>query len=431
MIYLDNGATSFPKPPQVIRAAAKAMACAANPGRGGYEAAMEAARTVFDCREQAAGLFSCKPEQVVLTANCTHGLNIAIESIIKPGSRVLVSGFEHNAVMRPLYARDCRVTVAGRRLFCRDALLEEFRAALRQGMDGAVFTHVSNVFGFILPVQEMAALCRAAGVPFILDAAQSAGSLPVDMGALGAEFIAMPGHKGLLGPQGTGLLLCAQPGKPLLFGGTGTRSREKTMPEDLPERLEAGTVNVPGAAGLAAGLRLVRSLTPEKIFAAGHGQTMACARGLKALGYRVFSGPDQAMTVSFQGRLRGNCGIPGEPGHCRPGGAPLRAPGPRKRGHPGSGHRPGQLRPRRIPGPDPGAAGSSGGVENAEGLGTHRKFTFPGKRAASRENFVFGSEMTLWARKKPERVPETGERSGTAGKNFMQNIYCQPGENPL
>ena len=165
MIYLDNGATSFPKPPQVIRAAAKAMACAANPGRGGYEAAMEAARTVFDCREQAAGLFSCSPEQVVLTANCTHGLNIAIESIIKPGSRVLVSGFEHNAVMRPLYARDCRVTVAGRRLFCRDALLEEFRAALRQGMDGAVFTHVSNVFGFILPVQEMAALCRAAGVP--------------------------------------------------------------------------------------------------------------------------------------------------------------------------------------------------------------------------------------------------------------------------
>ena len=327
MIYLDNGATYFPKPPQVIRAAAKTMACAANPGRGGYEAAMEAARTVFDCREQAAKLFSCSPEQVVLTANCTHGLNIAIESIIKPGRRVLVSGFEHNAVMRPLYARDCRVTVAGRRLFCRDALLEEFRAALRQGMDGAVFTHVSNVFGFILPVQEMAALCRAAGVPFILDAAQSAGCLPVDMGALGAEFIAMPGHKGLLGPQGTGLLLCAQPGKPLLFGGTGTLSREKTMPEDLPERLEAGTVNVPGAAGLAAGLRLVRSLTPEKIFARGHGQAMACARGLEAMGYRVFSGPDQAMTVSFQGRadceeiaeFLGSRGIAVRAGlHCAP-----------------------------------------------------------------------------------------------------------------
>lgn len=298
MIYLDNGATSFPKPPQVIRAAAKAMACAANPGRGGYEAAMEAARTVFDCREQAAGLFSCKPEQVVLTANCTHGLNIAVESIIKPGSRVLVSGFEHNAVMRPLYARDCRVTVAGRRLFCRDALLEEFRAALRQGMDGAVFTHVSNVFGFILPVQEMAALCRAAGVPFILDAAQSAGTLPVKLNALGAEFIAAPGHKGLLGPQGTGLLLCRGEAAPLLFGGTGSESIRKDMPDMLPERLEAGTVNVPGAAGLDAGMRYVLS-RGSRIGAAEHRQTRRCARMLEKLGVQAFYGAHQAGTISF------------------------------------------------------------------------------------------------------------------------------------
>ena len=269
MIYLDNGATSFPKPPQVVRAAAEAMVQAANPGRGGYGAAMAAAEIVFDCREQAAALFSCKPEQVVLTANCTHGLNIAIGSVFRPGSRVLISGFEHNAVTRPLYARDCKVKIAGRRPFCWEELLDAFRRELRQGVDGAVFTHVSNVFGYILPVGDMAAECRAAGVPFILDAAQSAGSLRVNMGALGAEFIAMPGHKGLLGPQGTGLLLCGDPGKPLLFGGTGTLSREKIMPEDLPERLEAGTVNVPGAAGLTAGIRLVRCLTPEKIFARG------------------------------------------------------------------------------------------------------------------------------------------------------------------
>lgn len=302
MIYLDNGATSFPKPPQVVRAAADAMTRAANPGRGGYGSAMEAARIVFSCREEAAALFSCAPEQVVLMANCTHGLNVAFGSMLKPGSRVLISGFEHNAVTRPLYARDCDIRIAGRRLFCWEELLDSFRRELRKGVDGAVFTHVSNVFGYILPVEEMAALCREAGVPFILDAAQSAGSIQVDMGALGAEFIAMPGHKGLLGPQGTGLLLCGDPGKPLLFGGTGTLSREKTMPKDLPERLEAGTLNVPGAAGLAAGIRLVRALTPERIFARGHSQTVACAHALAEMGYRVFSGPHQAMSLSFQGK---------------------------------------------------------------------------------------------------------------------------------
>ena len=216
--------------------------------------------------------------------------------------RVLVSGFEHNAVMRPLYARNCQVRIAGRRLFCWEELLESFRRELRQGVDAAVFTHVSNVFGYILPVETMARLCREAGVPFILDAAQSAGCLPVDFGALGAEFIAMPGHKGLLGPQGTGLLLCAQPGTPLIFGGTGSQSRAKTMPEELPERLEAGTVNVPGAAGLAAGLELVERLGCENIFRRGHSQMRFCARGLEDMGFRVYAGPHQAMTVSFRGK---------------------------------------------------------------------------------------------------------------------------------
>ena len=305
MIYLDNGATSFPKPKQVVAAVARALEQGANPGRGGYGAAMEAANRVYDCREAAGRLFHCPPEQVVLTSNCTHGLNIAIGSLVKPGSRVLVSGFEHNAVTRPLYARECRLVVAGRRLFCWEELLDSFRKGLRQGVDAAVFTHVSNVFGYILPVEQMAALCRAAGVPFILDAAQSAGSLEVNMEALGADFIAMPGHKGLLGPQGTGLLLCGQPGEPLLYGGTGTQSRATTMPQDLPERLEAGTVNVPGAAGLAEGIRLVEQLGPERIFRRGHRQLEDCAQGLSELGYRVYAGPHQAMTVSFQGK--GDC----------------------------------------------------------------------------------------------------------------------------
>lgn len=302
MIYLDNGATSFPKPKEVIAAMTRAMAQGGNPGRSGHGPAMAAAQMVYQCREGAGRLFHCKPEQVVLTSNCTQGLNMAIGSLISPGARVLVSGFEHNAVMRPLYARNCQVRIAGRRLFCWEELLESFRRELRQGVDAAVFTHVSNVFGYILPVETMAQLCREAGVPFILDAAQSAGCLPVDFWALGAEFIAMPGHKGLLGPQGTGLLLCAQPGTPLIFGGTGSQSRAKTMPEELPERLEAGTVNVPGAAGLAAGLKLVERLGCENIFRRGHSQMRLCARGLEDMGFRVYAGPHQAMTVSFRGK---------------------------------------------------------------------------------------------------------------------------------
>ena len=301
MIYLDNGATSFPKPQAVTQAVARALEQGANPGRGGYGAAMEAGNLVLNCREAAGRLFHCKPEQVVLTANCTQGLNIAIGSLIKEGDRVLISGFEHNAVVRPLYARKVDLRIAGRRLFQWEEILESFRQELRRGVDAAVFTYVSNVFGYILPVEKLAALCREAGVPFILDAAQAAGSLKVSM-ELGADFIAMPGHKGLLGPQGTGLLLCGQPGKPLLYGGTGSQSRSHEMPQDLPERLEPGTLNVPGAAGLAAGISIVERKGTDAIFRREHTQAEKLSRELRDLGFRVFAGEHQAGTASFQGR---------------------------------------------------------------------------------------------------------------------------------
>lgn len=301
MIYLDNGATSFPKPQEVSQAVARAMEQGANPGRGGYGAAMEAGNLVLNCREAAGRLFHCKPEQVVLTANCTQGLNIAIGSLVKEGDRVLISGFEHNAVVRPLYARKADLRIAGRRLFQWEEILESFRRELRRGVDAAVFTYVSNVFGYILPVEKLAALCREAGVPFILDAAQAAGSLEVSM-ELGADFIAMPGHKGLLGPQGTGLLLCGQPGKPLLYGGTGSQSRSHEMPQDLPERLEPGTLNVPGAAGLAAGISIVERKGTDAIFRREHIQAEKLSRDLRNLGFRVFAGEHQAGTVSFQGK---------------------------------------------------------------------------------------------------------------------------------
>lgn len=298
MIYLDYGATSFHKPPAVYRAAEKAMRTCANPGRGGYGAAMEAAKTVFDCRVAAAELFSCQPSQVVLTTSCTHGLNIAIRSLVKPGDTVVVTGFEHNAVTRPLHALGANLRVAGRKLFDWDDTLGEFEKALK-GADAAVFTHVSNVFGYILPLGEMAALCRQRGVPFILDAAQSAGTLPIDFSALGAEFVAMPGHKGLLGLPGTGILLCAQSGEPLLYGGTGTQSVLQEMPEELPERLEAGTLNVPGYAALTQGLRYLKRVGTDTIFRREQQTLRHCVRGLFQQGFRVFAGAHQAATVSF------------------------------------------------------------------------------------------------------------------------------------
>ena len=299
MIYLDNGATSFRKPPGVYRAVERAMYTCANPGRGGYPASLAASETVYGCREAAAELFDCRPEQVILTTSCTHGLNIAIRSVVKPGGRVVVSGFEHNAVTRPLYDLGAEIRVAGRRLFDWEDTLACFARELKQGADAAVFTHASNVFGYILPVEQLAEMCRKRGVPFIIDAAQSAGSLPINFSALGADYIAMPGHKGLLGPQGTGLLLCGGDPQPLLFGGTGSDSVNQNMPDYLPDRLEAGTLNVPGYAGLTEGLRFLLRTGTENVFRREHRQTVRCAEGLGKLGVEVFSGEHQASTVSF------------------------------------------------------------------------------------------------------------------------------------
>ena len=298
MIYLDHGATSFPKPAAVVAAFNQAMLTCANPGRGGHKPAMEAARVVFDCRQRAADLFDCTPEQVVFTGSCTQGLNIALRSLVEPGDAVAVSGFEHNAVIRPLHGLGAKICIAGRRLFDPENTISEFEKILKSGVKAAVFTHVSNVFGYILPIEELSKLCRDHGVPFVIDAAQSAGSLPVQLKKTGADFIAMPGHKGLLGPQGTGLLLCAGTPKPLIFGGTGSYSASRRMPPWLPDLLEAGTLNVPGIAGLERGLALAaRNMDASHRLVVG--EAKHCAEGLEKLGCKVFSGPYQSGVVSF------------------------------------------------------------------------------------------------------------------------------------
>ena len=335
MIYLDSAATTLQKPPAVPRAAARAMTRLASPGRGGHPPARLAAETAFRCRQAAAELFGVSdPERVVFTSSATHGLNIAIRALVEPGDRVVISGWEHNAVTRPLHALGAEVAVARAPLFDRQGQLDAFDRALREGAKAAVCTHVSNVFGFVLPVEEIAALCRSRGVPLILDASQSAGCLPVSLEGLGAAFAAMPGHKGLYGPQGTGLLLCGegQLPPPLLAGGTGSQSALQAMPGFLPDRLEAGTHNMPGIAGLLEGLRFIRAKGTQAILRHERALIRRAAARLSALnGVEAFAArdpSDQAGVLSFRvsgrdceelGEALGRAGVALRAGlHCAP-----------------------------------------------------------------------------------------------------------------
>lgn len=267
MIYLDSAATTMEKPGSVPRASAWAMTHLASPGRGGHAPGMGAAELMYRMREQAGRLFHVDdPERVVLTSSATHGLNIAIRSLVGQGGTAVISGYEHNAVTRPLYAiPEVNVKVAAGPLFDQDGVYAAFEREITPDVDAVICNHVSNVFGFIQPVERIAALCRERGVPLIVDASQSAGALSVDMEGWGAAFIAMPGHKGLYGPQGTGLLLCGAQARPLLYGGTGSLSAKQEMPDFLPDRLEAGTHNVCGAAGLLEGMKFVARTGIDKI----------------------------------------------------------------------------------------------------------------------------------------------------------------------
>ena len=298
MIYFDSAATTFQKPRTVADAMLAALATMSSPGRGGYPAAMAAADAAFDCRTELAELYHAEsPEQVVFTMNATHGLNIAIKSLVPPGGRAVISGYEHNAVTRPLAALGAQVSVAAAPLFRPEAVTAAFDRLIVPGTDAVICSHVSNVFGFVQPVEAVAAICRQRGVPFIIDASQSAGMLTLDMAALGAAFIAMPGHKGLYGPQGTGVLLCGKdvPVRTLLEGGTGSLSMQQEMPDFLPDRLEAGTHNMPGIAGLLAGVRFVRQLGPENICREERLLAHQAAEGLRRVpGLTVHALPDLA-----------------------------------------------------------------------------------------------------------------------------------------
>ena len=268
MIYLDNAATSFPKPPSVLRAMTEVLReYGANPGRGGHKLALQAGRTVEKCREAAANLLGARPERVIFTRSCTESLNLAIMGMLHKGDEVICSHGEHNAVMRPLerfVSRD-EITVKLLRPDEQGLLSPEvLRRAITSRTGLVVICHASNVSGVVQPVRELGAVCREKGVPLLVDAAQTAGMLEVSLDALNADMIALPGHKGLLGPHGTGLLALREgvDPEPLILGGTGSASESVRQPELLPDRYESGTLNLPGIAGLLAGIEFV---APQRV----------------------------------------------------------------------------------------------------------------------------------------------------------------------
>ena len=274
LIYLDHAATSYPKPQSVSRAMEDALRTkGGNPGRSGHTLSLRAARAVYECREKVYSLFHFdKPENVIFTQNTTYALNMAIKGVVRSGDHVVTSNLEHNSVLRPLYtlSRTRGVTYS---LF--DATDDDdeqtvycFKRALRDNTRVAVVTAASNVCGKLLPIRAIGAVCRAKGITLIVDCAQAGGIVPLDASVLNADFLCFAGHKGLYGPQGTGILLCCgdRVPEPLAEGGNGVQSESREMGDALPERLEAGTVNTPGICGLSAGIDFVKSVGTEEIF---------------------------------------------------------------------------------------------------------------------------------------------------------------------
>ena len=274
MIYFDNAATSFPKPAAVVRAAADAMRLLGNPGRGGHRLAMQAAETVYACRKSAAALFGASPERVIFTSGATMALNLAIKGAHRQyGGAILISDMEHNAVVRPAEACgevkrfDSHPKLWGDER--RDAILAS-AAAMSEGVGVMVCTAASNIIGASMPIHELGELCAERGIFFIVDGAQAGGILPLSVERDRIGALCLPGHKGLLGPMGCGMLILGGDVTlpTLIEGGSGVLSAEREMPPLPPERYEAGTLPVPAIAGLRRGIGIVRMETTEVIRAA-------------------------------------------------------------------------------------------------------------------------------------------------------------------
>ena len=271
MIYLDNGATSFPKPLSVRQNVDISLKkFSANPGRSGHSLSLRAAKEIFECRKRLKKLFNVNSEEeIIFTENCTMALNTVIFGLLNEGDHVLISSMEHNSVTRPLESlKDKGVTYSTFDYSYDDnETVDNVRNLIKPETKLVICTHASNVFGFRFPIERICALCHAYGILFCVDSAQSAGVFDIDVGTNQYDFVCMSGHKSLYGPMGTGVLILNNRNlKPLLYGGTGTESVKKSQPEGLPEKFESGTQNMNGISGLKAGVDFVKNRGIKNIY---------------------------------------------------------------------------------------------------------------------------------------------------------------------
>ena len=339
MIYLDNAATTLHKPPQVAEAVLHAMTTMGNAARGAHSGALEASRTVFGTREKLARLFACqRADHVVFTANSTEALNIAISGLIHKGDHVISTDCEHNSVLRPLYRLEEERGVAldfvpaDRR---GQVDYADFERLMRPDTRAVVCTHCSNLTGNILDIGRIAGIAHSRGALLIVDASQTAGTVPIDMQALGVDVLCFTGHKGLMGPQGTGGL-CIRPDveiDPWKVGGSGVHSYDRHQPKEYPTRLEAGTLNSHGIAGLSAALDVILERGVADIQRAEHALMQRFYDGVRGISgvtvYGDFSAPERGAIVALNIRdydssavsdeLAVTYGIATRPGaHCAP-----------------------------------------------------------------------------------------------------------------
>lgn len=338
MIYLDNAATTMKKPPAVVAAVTEALCSMGNAGRGGHDASLDASRVIFNARQKLSDLFNGEsPRQIVFTANSTESLNIAIKGVLEPGDHVITTALEHNSVLRPLYQLEDKgvelAVIGSDKSGCVD--YDDFEKAIKENTKAIVCTHGSNLTGNLLDIKKIGTIAKSHGLIFIVDASQTAGVFDIDVQDMNIDILCFTGHKGLLGPQGTGGMYVREGlhVKPLLSGGSGVQTYSRNHPLEMPTALEAGTINAHGLAGLSAAVDYIKEIGLEEIRRKEHELMTYFYNGVKDVPgvkiYGDFSAEERCAIVTLNiwdydssevsDALYTHYGISTRPGaHCAP-----------------------------------------------------------------------------------------------------------------